>query len=76
MRVGIDPYGGESFTDTQIVWSAFVDPYDVWHQFEVTATAAYSKVSVWVHARPATDKGTRFKQTFWDHAALEVISAP
>jgi hypothetical protein len=76
MRIGIDPYGGESFTDTQIVWSAFVDPYDVWHQFEVTATAAYSKVSVWAHARPATRTGTRFKQTFWDQAELEVISAP
>ena len=76
MRVGIDPQGGQVYTASSIIWSSFYDPYDVWHHFQVSATAEITRVSVWVHARPATGKGARFKQTFWDLASLEVIESP
>ena len=74
-RIGIDPYGGESYTATEIVWSEFYDPYDVWHQFEVTATVQSDHISVWAYAYP-TAYWIRFNQVFWDDAALTVIDVP
>ena len=44
--------------------------------FEVTAKAKATRISVWVHARPARHTGTRFKQTFWDQASLKVVDSP
>jgi hypothetical protein len=73
-RVGIDPYGGESYTSTDIVWSDLYNPFDQWHQFEVTATAAATRVSVWAYAHPA-GYWLKHNQTFWDGANLEVSSA-
>jgi hypothetical protein len=72
-RVGIDPRGGELYTSPDIVWSEFDDPYDAWQQFEITATALYTRVSVWAYAHPANSPIIRWNQTFWDGASLEVI---
>jgi hypothetical protein len=74
-RVGIDPWGGQSSASSNIIWSPTYDPYDAWHQFEVSATAMYTRVSVWAYAHP-TIATMRWNQTFWDNANLEVISMP
>jgi hypothetical protein len=74
-RVGIDPYGGESYTSTSIVWSELYDPYDAWHPFEVTATALSDVVSVWAYAHP-DNPILRWNQTFWDDAQLEIVGSP
>ena len=74
-RVGIDPYGGTSYTATNIIWSAYADPYDEWQRLEVTATAQYTRVSVWAYARPAAPR-IQFHQTFWDDASLAVVHVP
>lgn len=74
-RVGIDPYGGETYTSTDVVWSGFVDPYDAWYRFEVSATAQSDKISVWVYAHP-DNPDLRWNQTFWDDASLTVIGRP
>ena len=74
-RVGIDPYGGESYTSTNIVWSEFYDPYDEWHLFAITATARYTRVSVWAYAHPAA-YWARYNQVFWDDADLTVVEQP
>ena len=74
MRVGIDPYGGQSYTSTQIIWSGTYDPYDVWHQFEITATAQYTRVSVWAYAHPMHDWAYKYRQVFWDDASWETSS--
>jgi hypothetical protein len=74
-RVGIDPYGGESYTSTNIVWSEFYDPYDAWHPFELTATALSDVVSVWAYAHP-DNPILRWNQTFWDDANLEIVTIP
>ena len=74
-RIGIDPYGGESYTAPEIIWSDYYDPYDVWHQFEVTATVQSDRISVWAYAHPAA-YWARFNQVFWDDAALTVIDVP
>lgn len=68
-RVGIDPYGGTSYTSTDIVWSEFYDPYDQWHRFEVTATVAYTRVSVWAYANPHR-WWLKWNQTWWDTASM------
>jgi len=73
-RIGIDPQGGQSYNSSNIVWSPAYDPYDEWHQFEVTATAAYTRVSVWVYAHP-TVWSLRWNQVFWDNASLDIVSA-
>jgi hypothetical protein len=74
-RVGIDPYGGESYTSTQIIWSDFYDPYDEWHPFEITATVESDQISVWAYTFP-TAYWIRFNQVFWDDASLTVIDLP
>jgi hypothetical protein len=74
-RVGIDPYGGEVYTSTSIVWSEFYDPYDAWHRFEVTATALSDQISVWAYAHP-DNPILRWNQTFWDDAHLEIVESP
>ena len=71
-RVGIDPYGGESYTTTNMIWSDYYDPYDAWHRFEVTATALSDQISVWAYAHP-DNPILRWNQTFWDDATLVVI---
>jgi len=72
--VGVDPYGGESYTSAHIIWSDVHDPYDEWHRFEVTATAVYTQVSVWAYAHPAVCT-LGWNQMFWDDADLEVIGS-
>lgn len=77
-KVGIDPSGSESFTSTNIIWSGFFDPYDEWHQFEISTTMPYSntKISVWAYTNPVHSWAS-FNQVFWDSADLSVIrSAP
>lgn len=74
-RVGIDPYGGESYTTTNIIWSDYYDPYDAWHPFEVSATALSDKISVWAYAHP-DNPILGWNQTFWDEAGLTVVDQP
>lgn len=74
-RIGIDPYGSRSYTSTQIIWSELYDPYDEWHQFEITATVQSDQISVWAYAHPRA-YWARFNQVFWDDAVLEVIDKP
>ncbi|MBN1583423.1 MAG: hypothetical protein JXA89_22125 [Anaerolineae bacterium] len=73
MRVGIDPYGDEDANSANIVWSDFhSDPLDKWNQYQITATAAMTRASVWVYAK-GNKWGMRYHQTFWDNADLSVI---
>jgi hypothetical protein len=74
-KIGIDPYGGESYTSTQIIWSEKQDPYDEWYQFEVTATAMARQISVWAYAHP-TNYLLRWNETFWDDASLQIVESP
>jgi hypothetical protein len=73
-QIGIDPYGGESFTSTHIIWCDEYDPYDEWHQFAVTATAMSDRISVWTKARPS-QPWLRWNESFWDDAHLEAIES-
>lgn len=72
-RIGIDPYGSESYTSSNIVWSSYYDPHDAWYQFEVTATATATQISVWAYAKPS-GYWLFHNETFWDGAGLEVVS--
>jgi hypothetical protein len=74
-KIGIDPYGGESYTSTNIVWSEEHDPYDEWYQFEVTATAISNQISVWVYAHPSNPL-LKSNESFWDDASLQAIESP
>ena len=74
-KIGIDPYGGESYTATNIIWSEEQDPYDEWSPFEVTATAMARQISVWAYANP-TQYVMKSNETFWDDASLQIIESP
>ena len=74
-KIGIDPYGGESYTSTNVIWSEKHDPYDEWYSFEVTATAMERQISVWAYANP-TNPELRWNETFWDDASLQIIESP
>ncbi|MBN1933966.1 MAG: hypothetical protein JW934_04855 [Anaerolineae bacterium] len=75
MRVGIDPYGGNSYTSSNIIWSAYTDPYDVWTPLSVTATASAEKISVWAYAHPQTPLYYyQYHQIFLDSASLTIVS--
>jgi hypothetical protein len=73
-QIGIDPYGGESFTSTHIVWCDPEDPYDEWYQFVVTATAMSDRISVWTRAQPS-QRWLKSNESFWDNASLEVVES-
>ena len=75
MTVGIDPYGGQSYTSTNIIWSDPYDPYDAWHQFEITATVQSDQISVWAYTHPSA-YWIRYNQVFWDSASLAVVAGP
>jgi len=50
-RVGTDPGGGTDFRASSVVWSAWDDREEEWHEQSVTATAAADIVTVFLHGQ-------------------------
>jgi len=71
MAVGIDPTGGTSPFSPRVVWSSELNPLDEWALFEVEATAAGGRVTVFTRSAPLYP--TRHNDVYWDNAALIVV---
>jgi len=80
MRVGIDPTGGTNVYSPSIVWSGFLQPFDQYQQFIVTAKAAGDTVTVFTYSAPSVNPnspeyGFKHNDIYWDNAALSVVGA-
>jgi LysM repeat protein len=80
MRIGIDPTGGTNVYSPSIVWSGFLQPFDQYQQFTVTAQAQGDQVTVFTYSAPSVNPNSPeygFKHTdvYWEDAALTVVGA-
>lgn len=67
-RIGIDPTGGTDWQSPNVIWSASRKQYDYFGEFTVSATAAASKITVFLYS--ANSVPVRFNDVYWDDAAL------
>lgn len=67
-RIGIDPNGGTDPNDTDIVWSAFVQPHDQWQEQSVSATTTGTTVTVFLYSTQSSS--ARLNRTYWDKTSL------
>ena len=74
MKIGIDPTGGRNPWSGDIIWSPEFDSYDQWGYYQVTATAAADKVTVFVHSRP--EKDLKHNDIYVDDTELVAVSIP
>jgi LysM repeat protein len=80
MRIGIDPTGGTNVYSPSIVWSGFLQPFDQYQQFTVTAQAQGDQVTVFTYSAPSVNPNSPeygFKHTdvYWDDGVLTVVGA-
>jgi hypothetical protein len=80
MRIGIDPTGGTDMYSQSIVWSGFLQPFDQYQQFTITAKAQGDKVTVFTYSAPSVNPNSPeygFKHTdvYWEDAALTIVGA-
>ena len=79
MRAGIDPNGGDSATDGDVVWGGAGSPHDAWQQFSVEATATGNQITVFTAADWAVtgvNQCRQFLDTWLDDAQLVAQAAP
>jgi LysM repeat protein len=67
-RIGIDPNGGTNPLDSDVVWSAFVQPHDTWLSQSVTANATSTSVTVFLWSQQGST--ARLNRTYWDSVTL------
>jgi LysM repeat protein len=67
-RVGIDPNGGTNPLDSDVVWSAFVQPHDTWLSQSVTTNATSTSVTVFLWSQQGST--ARLNRTYWDSVTL------
>ena len=80
MRIGIDPTGGTNVYSPSIVWSGFLQPFDQYQRFSVTAQAQGDRVTVFTYSAPSVnpnspDYGFKHTDVYWDNAALIATGA-
>ncbi len=71
MRVGIDPYGGNSPWSSNIVWSPVQESFDHFSQFSIEAVAKSNIVSVWTRSQPYY--ALQHNDVYVDAASLVVV---
>jgi LysM repeat protein len=80
MRIGIDPTGGTNVYSPSIIWSGFLQPFDQYQRFSVTAQAQGDNITVFTYSAPSVnpnspDYGFKHTDVYWDNAALTVVGA-
>jgi hypothetical protein len=80
MRIGIDPTGGTNVYGPSIIWSDFLQPFDQYQRFSVTAQAQGDSITVFTYSAPSVnpnspDYGFKHTDVYWDNAALIVVGA-
>lgn len=72
--VGIDPLGGIDPFAVSVVWSDENAARDVYGEFQVTAMAQHTRITVFLRSKP--DWGLARSDTFWDDLALYEAALP
>lgn len=67
-RIGIDPNGGTSPTDSDIVWSNWVQPHDQWLQMTVSATTTGTTATLFLYSTQGST--AQINRTYWDATSL------
>ena len=67
-RIGIDPNGGTSPTDSDIVWSNWTQPHDQWLQQSVSATTTGTTATLFLYSTQANT--AQLNRTYWDATTL------
>jgi LysM repeat protein len=76
IKVGIDPNGGTSPNDSDIVWSGNAAPHDTWQQISVEATATAGTVTFFIYTSQSTpgsadnDVEAHLNRTYFDNATV------
>ena len=63
-RIGIDPNGGTSPTDSDIVWSNWTQPHDQWLQQSVSATTTGTTATLFLYSTQSNT--AQLNRTWWD----------
>lgn len=72
LQVGIDTVGGILPTAASIVWTTPTECFDVWCKFSVTATAAATKITLWMRGNVSFGFTHTNNDIYIDDATLEV----
>jgi LysM repeat protein len=67
-RIGIDPNGGTDPTDSDIVWSGWVQPHDQWLQMSVSATTTGTTATLFLYSTQSST--AQLNRSYWDQASL------
>lgn len=69
IRIGIDPNGGTDPTDSDIVWSNWIQPHDRWEQVGVSATTTGTTATLFLYS--TQPNVAHVNRTFWDGTSLQ-----
>jgi len=67
-RIGIDPNGGTDPSDSDIVWSGWVQPHDQWLQMSVGATTTGTTATLFLYSTQSST--AQLNRTYWDQTSL------
>jgi LysM repeat protein len=67
-RIGIDPNGGTDPSDSDIVWSGWVQPHDQWLQMSVSATTTGTTATLFLYSTQSST--AQLNRTYWDQTSL------
>lgn len=79
MRAGIDPNGGGSWSDGDVVWGMAGSPHDTWQEFSVEATATGDKITVFTSSNWAVtgvNQCRKFMDVWFDAGQLVAQTPP
>lgn len=69
-RIGIDPNGGTNPSDSDIVWSGWVQPHDQWLENTVSATATGTTATLFLYSTQSNTAD--LNRTYWDSASMQI----
>ncbi len=67
-RIGIDPNGGTDPNDSDVVWSAFVQPHDQWLEMKVSATTSGTTATLFLYSTQGST--ANINKTYWDQTSF------
>lgn len=75
LQIGIDPYGGNSYTSTNIIWSAPVESFDAWRQTATVARTLSPTITIFLKSSLRFSLGwaTTNNDAYWDDISISVL---
>ncbi|MGH2536876.1 MAG: hypothetical protein ACRDHL_05740 [Candidatus Promineifilaceae bacterium] len=69
-KIGLDPFGGDDWSDPDVVWGPMRQQYDEYGLFAVSATAQAPTMTVFVYSAPFY--AVKHNDVYWDDAELGI----